>query len=147
MEVILSRDVERLGKAGAVLKVRDGFARNFLLPNGLAVLSTPGNLKKVEQEKQKKLLDQAKVKKESDDLKDKLANVSLTIPVLTKEDESLYGGISSADLARALGEEGFSLDKNSIVLDEPIRALGIYEVPIRLPQDVSAKVKVWIVKK
>ncbi len=147
MEVILNQDVNRLGKAGQTVKVRDGFARNFLIPNGLALPLTAVNLKKLEQEKQKKLLGLEKAKKGSEELKVKIENLSLTIPVLTQEGDKLYGGISAADLANALSEEGFSIEKTLIVLDEPIKSLGIYEVPIKLHPEVSAKIKVWIVKK
>ena len=147
MEVILNKDIDRIGKAGYIVKVKDGFARNFLIPNGLAVPVTSVNLKKLEQEKQQKALQLEKVKREAEELKGKLARLSLTIPVLTHEEDKLYASITAQDLAMALSEEGFNIDKNSIVLDEPIKALGIYEVPINLHPEIPAKVKVWIVKK
>jgi large subunit ribosomal protein L9 len=147
MEVILKQDVDRIGKAGAVIKVKDGFARNFLLPNGLAVPLTAANLKKVEDEKQKKLLLNEKAKKTAQELRDKLANLSLTIQVLTQETDKMYGSITSQDIAGALKEEGFDIDKNALVLEEPIKALGIYEVPVKLHSDVPAKIKIWVVKK
>ena len=147
MEVILKQDIVSLGKVNAVVKVKDGFARNFLIPNALAVPLNPANLKKMETEKQKKSLQVQKVKREAEALKEKLANFSLTIPVLVREDEKLYGSISTQDLADALKEEGFQIDKNWILLDEPIKSLGIYEVPLKLHPEVSAKIKVWIVKK
>ncbi|MDD4894738.1 MAG: 50S ribosomal protein L9 [Candidatus Omnitrophica bacterium] len=147
MEVILNKDVDRIGKAGQVVKVKDGFARNFLLPNRLAVPVTSGNLKKLEEEKQQRALQLAKTKHEAEELRDKLARLSLTIAVLTHEEDKLYANIAAQDLAAALGEEGFSIDKALIALDEPIKALGIYEVPVKLHPEVSAKIKVWIVKK
>jgi large subunit ribosomal protein L9 len=147
MEVILNQDIDRVGKAGNIVKVKDGFARNFLIPNGLAVPVTPANLKKLEQEKQQKTLQLEKAKREAEELKAKLARLSLTIPVLTHEEDKLYASITEQDLAAALSEEGFNIDKNSIVLDEPIKALGIYEVSVNLHPEISAKVKVWIVKK
>ncbi|MCX5703004.1 MAG: 50S ribosomal protein L9 [Candidatus Omnitrophica bacterium] len=147
MEVILNQDVDKLGKAQAVVKVKDGFARNFLIPNGLAVPLTVGNLKKMEQGRQRKTLQLDKIKKESEELKERLAALSLTLPVLTQEEDKLYGSITSQEIARALKEEGFAIDKNSIALDEPIKSLGIYEVPIKLHPEVIAKLKVWIVKK
>ena len=147
MEVILKQDIVSLGKVNTVVKVKDGFARNFLIPNALAVPLNPANLKKMETEKQKKSLQVQKVKREAEALKEKLANFSLTIPVLVREDEKLYGSISTQDLADALKEEGFQIDKNWILLDEPIKSLGIYEVPLKLHPEVSAKIKVWIVKK
>ena len=147
MEVILSKDIDRIGKAGYIVKVKDGFARNFLIPNGLAVPVTPANLKKLEQGKQLKVLQLEKAKREAEGLRDKLARLSLTIPVLTHEEDKLYASITAQDLATALSEEGFNIEKNSIVLDEPIKALGIFEVPINLHPEIPAKIKVWVVKK
>jgi large subunit ribosomal protein L9 len=147
MEVILIKDVDKIGKAGTVVKVKDGFARNFLIPNNLAMPVTAGNLKRIEQEKEKKSLQLEKIKKECSDLVARLANFSLTIAALTHEDEKLYASISAKDIAEALKEEGFEIDKSSIALDEPIKSLGIYEVPLNLHPEVPAKIKVWIVKK
>jgi large subunit ribosomal protein L9 len=147
MEVILSQDVAKLGKAGSVVKVKEGFARNFLIPNKLAVPLTKENLKRIEQEKEKQSAHQAKLKKESETLRDRLAGISLTIPVLVHDAEKIYGSIAAQEISAALGEEGVVLDKSLIALDEPIKALGIYEIPVNLHPEVSAKIKVWIVKK
>lgn len=147
MEVILRQDVDKLGTSGAIVKVKDGFARNFLIPNGLAVPLTSSSLKRLEQEKARELLQLEKAKKEAEDLKEKLSSLSLTIPVLTQEEEKLYGSISSNEVANALKEEGFQIDKNSIILEEPIKSLGIYEVPVNLHPQVQAKIKIWVVKK
>ncbi len=147
MEVILKQDVDRLGKAGSVVKVKDGFARNFLLPNELAVPLTSVNLKKLEEEKQREILQLEKTKKEAESLRDKLAGLSITIAVLTNEEDKLYGSITSQDIAQALKEENFDIDKNSIIPEESIKALGIYEVSVRLHPEVVAKIKIWIVKK
>ena len=147
MEVILKQDVDKIGKAGTIVKIKDGFARNFLIPNGLAVPLTPANLKKLEQEKQKKILQLEKAKEGSKELKARLEGLSLTLPVLAQEEDKLYGSITAIDIAHALKEEGFDIDKSSIILDEPIKSLGIYEIPVNLHPEVSAKIKVWIVKK
>jgi large subunit ribosomal protein L9 len=147
MDIILKQDIVGLGKTGAIAKVKDGFARNFLIPNGLAVPLSSANLKKLEAEKRGKDSQLEKVKKEAEALREKLINFSLTIPVLVQEDEKLYGSITSQDLERALKEDGLILEKDAILLEEPIRALGIYEVPIKLHPEVSTKIKVWIVKK
>lgn len=147
MEVILTKDVERIGKAGQVIKAKDGFARNFLIPNKLAVALNTINLKKLEEEKQRKLRQLDKTKKEAQGLKEKLSALSLTIPVLTREEEKLYGSITASDLAAALKEEGLEVEKNLIDLAEPIKSLGIYEVPVKLHPEVLVKIKVWIVKK
>ena len=104
MEVILNQDVERIGKAGAIIKVKDGFARNFLIPNNLAVPVTGENLKKIEEQKQRKVLKLEKHKKEAEELKEKLERLSLTIPVLTQEEDKLYASVNAQDVAAALKE-------------------------------------------
>jgi large subunit ribosomal protein L9 len=147
MEVILKQDVEKLGKAGSVVKVKDGFGRNYLIAKGLAIPVTASNLKQLEQEKQRKEAQQVIRKKEAEAVKEKLAGMSLTIASLTQDDEKLYGSITNQDIAQALKDEGLEIDKNIIMLDEPIKALGIYEVPVELHLEVQTKVKVWIVKK
>lgn len=147
MEVILKQDVDRLGKAGAVVKVKDGFARNFLLPNNLALPLTSANLKKLEEQKQREILKSEKTKKEAESLRDKLAGLSITIAALTNEEDKLYGSITAGDIAQALKEENFDIDKNCIILQEPIKSLGIYEVSVGLHPEVAAKIKIWIVKK
>lgn len=147
MEVILTKDVNKIGRAGTVVKVKDGFARNFLMPKGLATGVTPGNLKKLEQDKQKILLESEKKKVNANDLKVRLDSFSLTISVLAQEDGNLYGGIAAADISDALKNEGIEVDKGCITLDNPIKALGIYEVPLTLHPEVKSKLKVWIVKK
>lgn len=147
MEVILNQDVDKLGKAGTVIEVKDGFARNFLIPNGLALPLTSANLKKLEQEKQRKVSRLEKIRKDAEGLKERLNGLSLTIPALTHEEEELYAGITAQDIARALKEEGFDIDKHCIILEEPIKSLGIYEVPIKLHPEVLANIKIWVVKK
>jgi large subunit ribosomal protein L9 len=147
MEVILSRDVEKLGQSGSVVKVKEGYARNFLIPKGLAIPLTPANLKKLEQDKQRKSLELEKAKKEAELLRDKLASFSLTITALAQEEDKLYGSVSAHDVAIALKDEGFQIDTECINLDEPLKSLGIYEIPLKLHPEVLAKIKVWIVKK
>ncbi|MDI6758728.1 MAG: 50S ribosomal protein L9 [Candidatus Omnitrophota bacterium] len=160
MEVILNQDVDKIGKAGVIVKVKDGFARNFLLPQGLAVLCTPLNLQKFKQAEQRKAQESEKVRLKLEELRKKLAGLSLTMPALVhsaegesqkqgvqEKEEKLYGSISSLDIANALKEEGIEIDKESIVLEEPIKALGIYEVSVKLHPQISANLKVWVVKK
>ena len=147
MEVILTKDVQKIGRAGTVVKVKDGFARNLLIPQGLAIVVTPGNLKKLEADKQKIALESEKVKGKANELKARLDGFSLTISVLAQEDENLYGSIVAADICDALKNEGIEVDKDYIVLDNPIKALGIYEIPLKLHPEVESTLKVWIVKK
>lgn len=147
MEVILIKDVDKIGKAGAIVKVKDGFARNLLLPKKLATQATPGNLRKLEQEKQKINQEQERIRQKAVALKERLDNFSLTISAIAQDEKSLYGSITALDIASALKEEGIEVDKNTIILSEPIKALGIYEISVRLQAEVSAKIKVWVVKK
>jgi large subunit ribosomal protein L9 len=147
MEVILSQDVAGVGKAGEAIKVKDGFAHNFLFPKQLAVPVTAANLKKLEQEKNLRSSRLEKEKKEAQDLKDKLAGISLTIAVLTQEEDKLYASIGRTEIHRALSDEGYTIDKNAIIIEEPIKSLGIYQVPVKLHPEVLAEVKIWIVKK
>ncbi|MFA4989352.1 MAG: 50S ribosomal protein L9 [Candidatus Omnitrophota bacterium] len=147
MEVILTKDVVKLGKAGALVKVKDGFARNLLLPKGLAVPVTPANLKKLEQERQKVAQGLEKDKQEAMAIKERLDVLSLTMPAIAQDEKNLYGSITALDISNALKEEGLDLDKSRIMLSEPIKSLGIYEVPVKLHPDLSAKLKIWIVKK
>jgi len=147
MKVILTDNVEKVGKLGTVVTVKDGFARNFLFPRKLAVPSTQGNLKALEAKMKKKAKEMEALKKDAEKTRARLETLSLTMAVLTHEDEKLYAGISTVDILQALKDEGIALQKNDILLEEPIRALGIYEVPVKLHPEVDAKVKVWVVKK
>jgi large subunit ribosomal protein L9 len=147
MEVILNKDIEKVGKCGSVVKVKDGFARNFLLPNGLAVPASSANLKKAQEVEKKKASKLESLKNEALALRDRVGAISLTIPVLVQEDEKLYSNINAQAVCSALKEEGIELEKNMVQLEKPIDALGIYEVPLKLHAEVSAILKVWIVKK
>jgi len=147
MEVILNKDVEKIGKAGSVVQVKEGFARNFLFPHNLAKPATAGSLKKLEQEKQVRNAQSAKAKEELLVVKERLAGLSLTISALAQDEEKLYGSISAHDISEALKEEGFFIDKNIIDLAEPIKSLGIYEIQVKLHPEITAKFKLWVVKK
>ncbi|MFA5199560.1 MAG: 50S ribosomal protein L9 [Candidatus Omnitrophota bacterium] len=147
MEVILSKDVEKIGRQGEVVQVKEGFARNFLFPNNLARPATLASLKKLEEDKKATALLSAKAKEEFIKIKDRLSQLSLTIAALTQGEEKLYGSIHPHDISEALKEEGFQIDKSKIELIEPIKSLGIYEVPVKLHPEVTAVVKLWVVKK
>jgi len=148
MEVILIKDVDNIGRAGSVIKVKDGFARNFLLPRKFAVLVTSSNLRRIEEEKKKATNLKQEAKEKSIELGSRLDEVSITLPVAVHDEDKLYGGISAIDIIEALKQEGISgIDKDSVILDEPIKELGVYDIAIRLESEVAAKIKVWIVKK
>ena len=147
MNVILSQDVEKLGKVGTVVKVNDGYARNFLIPQKLAYLATSENLRRIEQEKQKRAATDEKLRKEAELLAEKLSKVSCTITVEVNDLDKLYGSISESDIAKALEEEGYKIDKKAISLDKQIEELGIFEVKVKLHPSVVAKVRLWVAKK
>ncbi len=145
MKVILTSDVEKLGKKGAVVNVSDGYGRNFLMPRKLAVAATTGNLKKIEQEAKSVKVREAKEEKDAVAMKQSLEKVSITIPMKAGEGDVLFGSVTSADIAGALEKEGYTVDKRKVELDEPIKRLGHYQVPIKLFRSVIAEVKVWVV--
>jgi len=146
MQIILKEDVPKLGKFGDVVKVKDGYARNYLIPRGIASEATTQNLKALQHENRMREAKKEKQKKDLLGLVDRLETMSITIPMKAGEDEKLFGSVTAADIAEALSKEGVDIDRRKIDLDEPIRKLGIYQVPIVLDKDVSPKVKVWIVE-
>lgn len=146
MQIILREDVPSLGKAGDLVKVANGYARNYLIPRKIAVEATPRNLKALEHEK---LLIEHKKRREhreSESLKDKIESISCTIGVKVGEDDKLYGSVTSMDIEEGLKREGVELDRKKIELEEPIRTLGVYTVPIKISPEIQAKLKVWVVK-
>jgi large subunit ribosomal protein L9 len=147
MEVILLQDVARLGKAGDVCRVAPGFARNHLIPKGLAVVATGGALSELEQRRQVEARREKALEAEATELASKLEGVTLTISAKTGEKERLYGSVTTGDIARALEEEtGIEVDRRKIELEEPIRQLGIYTVPIRLLSYLTATIRVDVVR-
>ncbi|HEV8376521.1 MAG TPA: 50S ribosomal protein L9 [Candidatus Polarisedimenticolia bacterium] len=146
MRIVLRENVEKLGRRGEVIKVADGFARNFLLPKKLALEATNANLKRIEQERKVREVHEGKEKQEFQALAARLSQLSLTAVRKVGENEALYGSVTNSDVGELLEKEGFSIDKRKILLDDPIKALGIYEVPVKLHQEVTATIKVWVVK-
>ena len=147
MEVILNQDVEHLGRAGTLVCVKEGFARNFLFPHNLAKPATAGSLKKLEQDQLARCAQSAKIKEECELVKQRLSALALTIPALTQGEEKLYGSISAGEIAEALQAEGFAINKSIIDLAEPIKSLGIFQIAVKLHPEVIAMVKLWVVKK
>lgn len=145
MEIILKQDVQGTGKAGDVVKVSDGYARNKLIPSGMAVQATKGNLKMVERIKAKAAEKFAQDKAEAEEFARKLSGTEVVIKTKVGEGGKLFGSVTSMDIAEALKEQtGEDIDKRKVVLDKPIKETGVEEVEIRLFQDVTAKVKVKI---
>ncbi len=147
MEVILCQQVPKVGKIGDVVKVKDGFARNFLLPRKLACPATPENKRRVEHEKTARLKEYEASKKEAQELAEKISKVSCTVTVEVNDLEKLYGSVSEIDIAHALEVEGLKIDRKIIELEKPIEELGIFEVGVKLHPEVTAKVRVWVAKK
>ncbi|GBD93343.1 50S ribosomal protein L9 [bacterium BMS3Abin05] len=147
MKVILKQDVESVGSVGDIVEVKNGYARNYLVPQGMALEATRGNLKQIDQEKKTLELQKNREKKTAEELANKLNNTSITISVPVGEENRLFGSVTSQDIADSLKEKDFKIDKRKIILEEPIKVLGIYSVPIKIHSEVEAKVKVWVVKK
>jgi large subunit ribosomal protein L9 len=146
MEVILRQAVENLGKPGDVVKVTNGYARNYLLPHGLAFEATPGNLKRIQQERDRLEAAENERRSAAQTLAEKLEAVSLTFSARVGDEGKLFGSVTATDIAAQLESQGFHVEKRQIDLHEPIRALGVYRVPVRLHADVKPEVKVWVIK-
>src|SRR5215472_13544449 len=146
MEVILREDVDKLGARGQVVKVAPGYARNFLLPKKLAVQATESNKKIVEQERQAHLRKEAKLKTEADDLSKLLGGVAVTIAQKAGENDQLFGSVTAKDVSEALEKQNFTVDRRKILLEEPIKQLGEFKVPVRLHREVTTEITVHVVK-
>jgi len=144
MEVILREDVEKVGERGAVVKVADGYARNFLLPKRLAVRATDSNKKIVEQEREAYVRREAKDQGESEDLAKLMADVTLTFRHKVGENNHLFGSVTAKDIADALEAQKFHVERRKIQLDEPIRTVGEHEVTVRLHREVTTRIKVIV---
>lgn len=146
MKIILRKEIDKLGKAGEIVEAKNGYARNYLIPRGFAVPATPSNMKIYEQEKQ---AEQRKLQKEIEEaqaLANQLNKVSITATIQVGEEDKVFGAVTNQTIADLLKEKDFDIDRKKIILDEPLKALGVYEVPIKLHSEVEAQVKVWIVR-
>jgi large subunit ribosomal protein L9 len=146
MELILREDVEKLGHRGQMVKVADGYARNFLLPKRLAVPATDANKKIVEQERHAHLRREAKLSSDASDLAKLMANVTVTISQKAGDNDQLFGSVTSKDIAEALEKQGYTIERRKILLEEPIRSLGEFKVMLRLHRDVTAEITVQVTK-
>ena len=146
MKVILKEDVVNLGHLGDVVEVAPGYARNFLIPKKKALEATDKNLKAIEHQK-KLLADQRKrERKDAEELLTRVDNTSITLSVQVGEEEKLFGSVTNKDISEALAKEGIQVDKHNILLEKPIKELGIFSVPIKIHPEVTANLKVWVVK-
>ncbi len=145
MEVILNESIENLGKAGDIVSVANGYARNYLLPKGIAIVADKKNLTKIEKQREAILKRAAKMKEEYEALASQLSALDIEIPVKVGEEEKLYGSVTNLDIAKAVEEKGFQIDRKKIVMEEPIKALGEYEIPVKLSPDVTATLNIKVV--
>jgi len=146
IHVVLQQDVQNLGKSGDLVRVRPGYARNFLIPRGLAAPATAGNLARIEDLRQRARARAAKELTQAQETAKKLESVSVKIARAVGEENKMYGSVTSKDIEEAFGAIGVELDRKKIALDEPIKTLGLSEVPIKLHHDVIAKLRVEVVK-
>lgn len=147
MEVILSCDIDTLGKTGDIVKVKDGYARNYLIPRAMAMEATKENMKTIERQKAKQMAIDEEKKKAANEIAEKLAKVSCTILVEVNDQEKLYGAIAESDILRLLEQEGFQFERKNLVIEKPIEELGIFEIGVKLHPDVIGKFRLWVNKK
>jgi large subunit ribosomal protein L9 len=146
MEVILRQAVDSLGHPGDVVTVSNGYARNYLLPRGIAFQATEGNKKRILQEKSRLEAAENTRRGAAEEIATRLEEVSLTFSARVGEEGKLFGSVTTGDIADQLAAQGFTIEKRMIDLHEPIKALGMYKVPIRLHADVKPEIKVWVIK-
>jgi large subunit ribosomal protein L9 len=146
MKVILREDVVHLGKPGAVVSVKPGYARNFLIPQGLAAPATSRNIKMMEHELKviQRQIDASKA--EAEEVRQRLAAASVTVAKQAGESDKLFGSVTTKDVEAALAREGITVDRRRIAIAEPIKALGVYTVQVKLHGGVAADLKVWVVR-
>ena len=146
MEVILRQAVENLGHPGDVVTVSNGYARNYLLPRGVAFQATEGNKKRISQEKTRLETAESQRRSAAEEIAKKLEEVSITFAARVGEEGKLFGSVTTGDIADQLAAQGFTIEKRLVDLHEPIKALGMYKVPVRLHADVKPEIKVWVIK-
>lgn len=147
MEVILLKDIEELGREGQAVNVADGYGRNYLIPRKLAVPSSPDALKILEMRKKKKLAEEGKLKSKAEELSKKIEALSTTIAVESGVDDKIFGTVTQEMIRGALLQEGLDIDKKQIIIEEPVKKLGVYQVNIKLHPEVTSSLRIWVVKK
>jgi len=147
VKIILLKDVEKIGKEGNVIEVKEGYARNFLLPQKLAIKATKDSFREIEEIKKRKDKVEEKTKKEASEIKVKMEALSLTIIQEAKDTEEIYGSVGEQQILKVLNDEGIALEKGRIEILEPIKKLGVYNLKVRLHPAVEANLRVWVMKK
>jgi large subunit ribosomal protein L9 len=146
MKVILTQDISGLGSIGDLITVKDGFGRNYLVPQGKAMQATSQNMKKLEHQKRQIREKIDKVKREAERLAARIESISCTVAKAVGEEDKLFGSVTGMDIESSLKLEGVEIDRKKINLPEPIKSLGIYNIPIKLHPEVTATLKLWVVK-
>jgi len=146
VRIILLQDFESLGNAGEQIDVKDGYARNFLFPKGLALKADKNSIKRFQEMARLKDKKKDRALKQSRELAEKLQAISLTVPVQVGEEDRVFGAVTSIEIAQQLKDKGYDIDKRQIILEEPIKALGIFEIPIKLHSEITASIKLWVIK-
>jgi large subunit ribosomal protein L9 len=146
VEVLLREDVEHLGRRGQIVRVKAGYARNYLLPRGLAVLATSANVKAIEQERQLLARREARERAQAEGLVERLRELVLVFPRKVGDQDLLFGSVTALDIAHALAERGIEVDRRKILLEHPIKYLGEYTIPIKVHRDVTAEIRIQVVR-
>ena len=147
MKVILREDVPDVGKAGQTIDVKSGYGRNYLIPRNLAILATKANLNAIDEINKQSEIKVRKRRRSAEIIKEKIEKLSLSAEVLVGEDEKLFGSVTTADIAELMANEGVNIDKRAIELESPIKVLGVYTLPIKIEKEVTANLKLWVIKK
>ena len=146
MEVILKQKIDKLGDVGDMVRVKDGYARNYLMPRNLVVEATPGNVKEVEELKNQIAAQEKKTTGHHSEVAGQLSKLKLSAPVKVGEDDRLFGSVTAITIRELLQEQGFDVDRKAIQVDEPIKSLGVHNVSIKLHTDVETEIKVYVIK-
>lgn len=147
MKVILRDDVPDVGLAGETVEVRSGYGRNFLIPRNLAIPASKANLKAIGEVTKQKVLRERKKRREAEVVKDKIEKLSISAEVLVGEEDKVFGSVTTRDIVALMAGEGVKVPKKAVELEGPIKALGVYTVPVKIEKDVTAELKLWVVKK
>jgi large subunit ribosomal protein L9 len=147
MKVILREDLPDIGQAGQTVEVKAGYGRNFLIPRNLAIPATKANLRAIDEVRKQKTIREKKARRQAEVVKDRIEKLSVSASVLVGEEDRVFGSVTAYDIVELLEQEGVTIDKRAVQLDDPIKALGVYTVPIKVDKDVIANLKVWVVKK
>lgn len=147
MKIILREDIDGIGAAGETVEVKSGYGRNYLIPRNLAIPATKANLKTIDEVTKQKEHRERKNRREAEKVRDRIEKISLSAEVLVGEEDKIFGSVTSADIAELLAKEGVTVDKKIILLEAPIKDLGVYTVPIKIDKDVIAQAKLFVIKK